>query len=110
MTLSASECEDHMDGSAFDIDISQHNETATQSMETCLHIAVGFGDVCDVDCIEASINTMGEPADVVTSTDNVYFGPETNQARYGRLENKLKVSISKLNEEDKLYDKNFFKE
>ena len=62
--------------------------------------------------VEGAIDTS-EPANVVTSTDmDVQYGPETNQARYNRLEEKLKVLFAKLsepNEDHNLYDKNFLK-
>ena len=87
------------------------HETAKQCIETCLDNTVGYRSVCDEN-VEGATGTS-EPANVVTSTDmDVQYGPETNQARYNRLGEKLKVSFAKLSEPDvdyNLYDKNFLK-
>ena len=98
-----------------DMDIVQSyiadNETAKQCIETCLGNTVGYRSACDEN-VEGVTDT-GEPANVVTSTDmDVQYGPETNQARYNRLGEKLKVSFAKLtepNEDYNLYDQNFLK-
>ena len=84
-----------------DMDIVQSysadHETAKQCIETYLDNTVGYRSVCDEN-VGGAIDTS-EPANVVTSTDmDVQYVPETNQARYIRLQEKLKVSFAKLSE------------